>query len=339
MRTNVPVGISGYGAYIPKFRIRTEEIGRVWKGRKGPNELKSVANLDEDAVTMSVEAALRAFEMAKVSSLGAVLVGSESPPYAVKPTATIVSEVLGQHLVLSSDLEFACKAGTEAFQLVTGLVGSGMIDAGMAIGVDTAQGRPGDELEYTASCGAVAYILARDDYVAEIEGSVSYVTDTPDFWRRQGEMYPRHLSRFTGEPAYFHHIEGSVRRLFQELGLRPSDFKYAVFHQPNPKYPVKVGLRLGFSYEQLKPGLLNNEIGNTYAASSILGLAAILDEARPGERILAASFGSGAGSDAISLVVTDRIEEKRPVVRVRDMLKGEEIDYALYLKFRGEIRV
>ena len=339
MKTSIPVGIRGYGAYIPKFRIRTSEIGRIWKGKKGPNEFKSVAGYDEDAVTMAVEAALRAFEMADVGSLGAVLVGSESPPYAVKPTATIVAEVLGQHMTLSSDLEFACKAGTEAFQLVTGLVGSGMIHAGMAIGVDTAQGRPGDDLEYTASCGAVAYILSSEDYIAEIEGSVSYVTDTPDFWRRQGEMYPRHLYRFTGEPAYFHHIEGSVRRLLEELGLKPSDFNYAVFHQPNPKFPVKIGLRLGFNYEQLKPGLLNSEIGNTYAASSIMGLASILDEAKPGERILLASFGSGAGSDAVSLVVTDRIESKRPKLKVRDMLKGEEIDYSLYLKFRGEIRV
>lgn len=339
MRTNTPVGIGGYGAYLPKFRMETEEIGRIWKGRKGPNELKSVANLDEDATTMAVEAALRAFRMAKVDSLGAVLVGSESSPYAVKPTATIVAEILGQHLALSSDLEFACKAGTEAFQLVTGLVGSGMIDAGMAIGVDTAQGRPGDELEYTASCGAMAYVLTRSDYIAEMEGSVSYVSDTPDFWRRQGEMYPRHLSRFTGEPAYFHHIESSVKELLYELGLKPRDFTYVVFHQPNPKYPVKVGMRLGFKYEQLKLGLLNNEIGNTYAASSILGLAVILDEAKPGDRILIASFGSGAGSDAISLLVNDRIEEKRPEVKVRDMLKGKEIDYALYLKFRGEIKV
>ncbi len=76
----------------------------------------------------------------------------------------------------------------------------------LAIGMDTAQGRPGDALEYTAAAGGAAYLLgAAEESLALIQGSYSFVTDTPDFWRRSHENYPSHGDRFTGEPAYFEH--------------------------------------------------------------------------------------------------------------------------------------
>ncbi len=340
MRASSKVGIAGYGAYVPTFRLPTNEIARVWKGGgQGPNVEKSVASIDEDTITMAVEAARSALRMAGLSDVGAVFVGTESKPYAVKPSSTVVAQALGFHKVLAADFEFACKAGTEAIQVITGLVGSGMIGGGVAIAVDTAQGRPGDDLEYTAASGAAAFVLANNgnDSVARIESSVSYVTDTGDFWRRQEEKFPKHLSRFTGEPAYFHHTQSSVKMLLDEMKLKPQDFKYAVFHQPNPRFPVEVAQRLGFSQEQIQPGLLNQLIGNTYSASSSLGLIAILDIARPGDMILFASFGSGAGSDAFCLVVEDGIEEKRKkTTSIREMIaNSRKIDYGTYAKFRG----
>jgi hydroxymethylglutaryl-CoA synthase len=290
---------------------------------------------------MSVEAAREALRMAPTPEIGAIFVGTESKPYAVKPTSTIVAQALGQHLTLAADFEFACKAGTEAMQVVTGLVGAGMIQAGLVIAVDTAQGRPGDDLEYTAASGAAAFLLSEHNgsAVARLEGSVSYVSDTGDFWRRQGQRYPRHLSRFTGEPAYFHHIETAVRHLLQELNLQPSDFRYAVFHQPNPRFPVEVAQRLGFEMRQIATGLLNPEIGNTYSASSPLGLAAVLDEAEPDDRILLCSFGSGAGSDAFCLVALPPLLEKRARITPvrRQIERCMRIDYAQYAKFREKL--
>lgn len=341
MKTPKDVAISGYGAYIPIYRLPATEVSRVWRGVEGPAFEKAVASIDEDSATMAVESAKVAVEMAQVKELGAIFVGTESKPYAVKPTSTIVAQALGQNMVLAADFEFACKAGTEAIQVIMGLIGSGMIKNGMAIAVDTAQGRPGDELEFTTGCGAAAYLLSRKDEksIAFVEGCVSYVTDTCDFWRRQGEKYPRHLSRFTGEPAYFHHIETAVKLLFEELHLKPEDFDHAVFHQPNPRFPVEVAQRLGFTRKQIELGLLSPYIGNAYSASSPLGLAAVLDDAKVGDRILLASYGSGAGSDAMSIVALDAIVEKRKLARrVRDMISnGLRIDYSTYVKFREKL--
>ena len=126
-----------------------------------------------------------------------------------------------------------------------------------------------------------------------------------------------------------------------ELGYTPSDFKYAVFHQPNGKFPLRAAKMLGFSKEQVLPGLVTPRIGNTYAASSIIGLARVLDEAKPGDRILITSFGSGAGSDAFVLVAKDAIVEKQPKARlVEDYIARKKlINYGMYVRFRGKIKI
>src|SRR5437667_535924 len=301
MRPNRDVGIAGYGAYVPRFRIRAEEIARVWKGNQDalPIREKAVPGPDEDTATMSIEAARNALARAGIEAdcLRAVWVGSESKPYAVKPTSTIVAQAIGAvpH-TQAGDWEFACKAGTEALQAAIAFVGSGMAEYAMAIGMDTAQGRPGDALEYTAAAGGAAVIVGpAEDALAVLEGSYSYVTDTPDFFRRQHAHYPEHGNRFTGEPAYFTHVTASATHLLSELGRTAHDYSYAIFHQPNLKFPQTIAKDLGFSREQIAPGLLVGEIGNTYSGSSLIGLSATLDVAKPGDRILLVSFGSGAG--------------------------------------------
>lgn len=340
-----PVGIVGYGAYVPRYRLPASEVSRIWTGGAGgvPITEKSVPGLDEDTVTMSIEAARNALERAMIdpAEIRAVWVGSESHPYAVKPTSTIVAETLGiAPSTQAADWEFACKAGSEAMVAAFGLVGSEMAEYALAIGMDTAQGKPGDALEYTAAAGGAAYIIGpAKKALAVMEGAYSYVTDTPDFWRRAEQKYPEHGHRFTGEPAYFTHIIGAASVLLDETGTTPEDYDYAIFHQPNTKFPQRVAKQLGFSAEQIAPGLLSPLIGNTYAGAALIGLSATLDAAQPGDRILMASFGSGAGSDAIAFRVTDEIVPRRErATLTRDYIsRRTEIDYAQYVRMRHKL--
>lgn len=340
-----PVGIIGYGAYIPRYRLPGTEISRIWKGElsPGPVKEKSVAGLDEDVITMSIEAARNALARAGIHAhlLRAVWVGSESHPYAVKPSGTVVAEAIGapEH-IQAGDWEFACKAGTEAIVSAMGLVGSHMGDYAMAIGMDIAQAKPGDALEYTASSGGAAFIIGpAEQALATIDAQYSFVTDTPDFWRRAHQKYPEHGQRFTGEPAYFHHIASASSRLMEKEGLQPEDFKFAVFHQPNEKFPRRVAKQLGFKPEQINPGLLSPVIGNTYAGASLIGLTAVLDIASPGDRILVTSYGSGAGSDAFIFTAQRPLLERRgAALSTQDYIdRRTEIDYATYARFRGKI--
>ena len=339
------VGIAGYGAYVPRYRLPASEVGRMWEGSEAalPIREKSVPGLDEDVVTMSIEAGRNALRRADIdpSQIGAVWIGSESHPYAVKPTGTIVAEALGvSAYTLAADWQFACKAGTEALQAAIALTGSGMAEYALAIGMDIAQARPGDALEYTAGAGGAALIVGpADESIAILEGSVSFVTDTPDFWRRQHERYPQHGSRFTGEPGYFRHVGQAASDVFEALGTSAADYAHVVLHQPNRKFPTKAAAELGFKPEQVGLGMLSNDIGNTYAGATMLGLTAILDQARPGERILAVSFGSGAGSDAFSFRVTERVRERQHAASTtRQYIERRvPIDYATYTRFRRQL--
>ncbi|MBI5177396.1 hydroxymethylglutaryl-CoA synthase [Candidatus Micrarchaeota archaeon] len=345
-------GIVGYGTAFPCMRIKVEEIARVW-GKEGSRiaaglgiREKAVAALDEDSATFAVESARIALESSRIdpSKIGAVFVGSESKPYAVKPTASIVADaVAASPVTTAADFEFACKAGTTAIQTCMGMVGAGMIEYGLAIGSDTAQGKPSDALEYSAGSGGASYIIGKEsESIAIIEDTFSYTTDTPDFWRRQHAEFPEHAGRFTAEPAYFKHVVNATKGLLEKTGSKAADFDYAVFHQPNGKFPPRAAKILGVPEERIKQGLITPFIGNTYSASAMIGLASVLDVAAEGQKILVTSYGSGAGSDSFSITVTGNISKpgRRQAQSVFAQIEAERayVDYATYAKHRRKIK-
>jgi hydroxymethylglutaryl-CoA synthase len=336
-------GIVGYGVYIPKYRIKVEDIASVWK--KDPMEImsglkvkqKAVPSEDEDSATMAVEASKNALKVAGIApaKIQAVFVGSESHPYVVNPTSTTVADFLGVgRQIFAADFEFACKAATAAMQLTSGFVKSKSIDYGLIIGSDTAQAKPHDPLEYTAASAAAAYIIGgkADEIIAKIVDTTSYSSDTPDFWRREGMKFPSHAGRFTGEPAYFTHVIGAAKFLMQRNKVSPKDFDYCVFHMPNGKFPRVVAKELGFSETQLAPSLIVDQIGNPYSASALTGLAAVLDIAKPKDKIFFASYGSGAGSDAFIFEATSNIlKSKEKITTVNHYI--EQAEYISYIDF------
>lgn len=341
------IGIVRYGVAIPSFRITTDEIAKAWgtAAQKIEKSLgvteKSVADLDEDTATLAIEAGQRALKNIAPQQIGAIYLGSESHPYAVKPTATIVGNALGcGSEYMAADIQFACKAGTAALQMVMGLLGSQQIEYGMAIGSDTAQGSPGDILEYTAASGAAAYVLGRkkSEIIATLDATSSYSTDTPDFWRERKSSYPEHAGRFTGQPAYFHHVVTATQKFLQKIGKAIPDFDHIIFHSPNGVFPKRAAKILHANQAQIQKGLLGSHIGNTYSATCLLSLANVLDTATPGEKILLTSYGSGAGADCFAFTVTDNIASYQTKVTVQELLAEKTyISYPEYLRMRGKI--
>jgi hydroxymethylglutaryl-CoA synthase len=335
-------GIVGYGVYTSRFRIKEGGLERA------------VPFIDEDSVTAAVEAGKIALIHSAIDSahVGKVYVGSESNPYAVKPIASKVAQVLklGEEDgdvqgVDAVDTEFACKAATSMFKDAAALVnypGSDIKNT-MVIGADNSQaaprGCPGGELDLFVGYGGAAFIFGKQDVIAEIEGWYSVTSDTPDFWRRDGEPYPMHGGRFTGDPAYFKHVKKAATKLMAKRNLKPTDIKYFVPHQPNPAFPVKVARDIGFKEEQYACSLQVNKIGNTYSGCSPVGLAAVLDIAKPEELILVTSYGSGAGSDAYLLRTTIQISEKRQRQKMNIKYLTESphiqpVDYTTYRRLK-----
>ncbi|EQD68786.1 hydroxymethylglutaryl-CoA synthase, partial [mine drainage metagenome] len=110
-------------------------------------------------------------------------------------------------------------------------------------------------------------------------------------------------------PAFFRHVGECGRRMMERMETSPKDYRHVVFHQPNGKFPQRMGKTMGFTEEQMRYGLVTPYLGNTYSGAALLGLANVLDHADPGDRILVVGYGSGAGSDAFDLTVTDRIHQ------------------------------
>ncbi|MBD3298467.1 MAG: hydroxymethylglutaryl-CoA synthase, partial [candidate division Zixibacteria bacterium] len=310
---------------------------------------KSVAPWDQDSITLAVQATCRALTRAPFvnpADIGKASVGSESPPYAVKPSATIVAEVIGAtpHIWLSG-VEFACKAGTQtmidAIMYVLGQGVSNCMPWALGIGSDTSQGAPSDALEFSAASGAASFIMGRTNIAARLLWACSYDSDTPDFWRREHRHYPEHGGAFTGEPSYFRHTLGASEAMMEEAGMKPSDFDFAVFHQPNAKFPKRAGKVLGFTPEQMETGLKVSKIGNTYSGASPIGLAGVLDIAKPGQKIFMCSYGSGSGSDAFIWETTDELTKAQSYdVSTTDEIIDENVQYVTYgeyLRHRGMI--
>ncbi len=344
------IGLVSYASYIPKYRLKVSDIAQVWgkDGQQLSRSLgvveKAVAAADEDAITLGYESARRALARAKLNprQIEAIFMGSESYPYAVNPSITTIAEFLGMdHFYFGADLEFACKAGSTGLIVLSALLLSGRINYGLVVASDCAQAKPHDVLEYTAASAAVSLVVGckKEEIVAEIVDFCSYASDTPDFWRRNTVSYPSHGGRFTGEPAYFHHVLSCAKRLLAQTKLKPADFAYCVFHMPNGKFPQEVAKRLGFSSAQLKPSLTVEKIGNPYSASSLLGLTQVLDQAKPNQLIFFVSYGSGAGSDGFVFKTTKNLSQRQKKEYAIDLLlnQKEYISYVDYLKMREKI--
>jgi hydroxymethylglutaryl-CoA synthase len=352
------VGIVGYGAYIPLQRIQSELIVREREKKredlpqfldKVRNGLllkdKSIAGISEDSITMATEAALNAIEMAGIdpAEIETVAVGSESKPYAVGTIARHVASFVGAgNHVYVADLEGACNSGMQSTSFVESQILSGRIKYGLAIGTDVAQAPVGDPLEYACGAGSGAFLLGRKDPLATIIDTAAYSTLTLDFWRRDGAHVPSHFGRTTVE-AYIKHVISAIEGLLMkhpELSLM--DFDYVTFHQPsgympmktcktlaqekipildNPELEDRIRLTPNFIEEKVKPWLRVLDTGNTYAASTLIATCDILDHAKPGQNILAVSYGSGAYTIATWMHVEDRILECRGrVPTVRDYI-------------------
>jgi hydroxymethylglutaryl-CoA synthase len=349
------VGIVGFGHYIPYLRVDMKVFAEQWgvssqlerMYRLNGRNRVAVNASDEDTVTLGVAAAERALAcLPSRDKVTSVLVGSESHPYAVKSSSVIVAEALGLAPdVFAVDLQFACKGGSAATLISTALVKAGAASHALAIGADCPQSAPGSLLEASVGAGGAALVVGPGaESIAEVEAVASAGSDATDFWRRDGAPFPSVVGKFSVDEGYMAHTERVAHALFEVTKTKPSDFAYCVFHQPYAALPSAVAKSLGFTPQQVRPGLVAARIGNTYSASSLLALCAVLESAKAGDRILLVTFGSGAGSDGLVLRVTDKLAaylERRTragIASVESELGHEHADWLTYGQYSRTVR-
>jgi len=283
------------------------------------------------------------------SQIGKIYVGSESNPYAVKPIASKAAQVLrlGEEDedvqgVDAVDTEFACKAATSMFKDAVSLVGypKSNVDYAMVTGTDNSQAAPrdcpGGELDLFVGYGAASSCSANTTSSPRLKVGTRAPQIHPIFGEETASLIRAMVEDSRGTPAYFKHVRKSSKKLMEKLNLKNTDVDHFVAHQPNVQFPIRIAKELGFKEDQYMPMLQVAKFGNTYSGASPVGLAAVLDVAEPNDRILMTSYGSGAGSDAYSLIVTQQILEKRPNQKLTVKYQAENpfIEYVDYTTYR-----
>ncbi len=336
------LGISGYGVAIPRLRIKRDDYAKAWGSfsAAGVNE-KAVAGFDEDMLTLATKVSQRALESVPLTpeKVTRFAFASTTPPYTEKLLSGTVLVGLGvPGDTFASDHTSSTRAGTEA--LLAGfehLMGN---PNGVALvaAADAPQASMWDPIEHGMGSGAAAFVLSGFATIAELEGTASFVSEyfgerfRP---REEGQTRDLNVKKFS-EGSFVTNTTKAASALLKKLGRKPEDYAQLVIQQPDARAPASVAAKLGFQDPQVAAGLIAANLGDLGAASTPVGLAAALEASKVGDRILVVSYGSGAGSDALSFKV---VSDRKPAFTVsKESARKEYIDYVQYLKLKGAIR-
>ncbi|GBD27488.1 hypothetical protein HRbin30_02837 [bacterium HR30] len=333
------VGIAKHSAYVPRLRMSRTEIARAW-GRASSDEGEvAVAKYDEDAFTLAVEAALTCIE-SMPQPPGALLFASTSAPYFEKQLSAFVATVCDlPRKTLCCDFGGSARAGLQALVAADAMIKSGRVDSCLVAAGDSRPALPESEGEGVLGDAAAAFVVARDQVVAELVGSASVSEEFTYFWRTAASPFVSgYLGKFSQTHGYVRDMAEAINALLAEAGLKPKDIAKLACHAPEPRAAVDLARKLGLDpKEQLGP-LVTSAIGSAGTAECLLALGAVLDEAEPGQWILAAAFGEGA--DAILLRTTALVAEGRAGNPWKHWLDAKQHlpSYQKYLKYRGMFR-
>jgi hydroxymethylglutaryl-CoA synthase len=328
-------GIVSYGAYIPYYRMPRSVINAAW-GRGGGRGERAVAGYDEDSITMSVSAGIDCLKETDPKTVDAVFMATTTPPYIERQNSNIVANALDfRRDTRNTDFGNCLRAGVSALLSAIDAVNSGSLKSILVTAADMRLGDVGGEFEQTSGDGAAAFLVGNDGVAIEIEGSYTFSDDLVDCWRSDGENFIRSWEdRFGRDTGYSRTPVQVVKGLLEKLNLTPKDITKACIYGANARAQASLARSMGFAPEQVQEPLLDN-MGNTGTALAPMILVSALEDAKPGDRFLAVSWGNG--SDAVVLKATEEIEKikDRRAIRRHLAIKGTLDNYGKYMRWRG----
>lgn len=331
-------GIVSYGAYVPRYRLSRKTISAAmgWLSATSMPGEKAVANHDEDSVTMAVAAGMDCLTDADQRTVDALYFCTTSAPYRERESAAIIATALDfRPDIQTADFADSLKSGTGALLLSCHSAKAQARGTALVCAADCRLGRPGSPQEVAFGDGAAAFLVGNEKVIASLEGHYGLSYDFPDHWRAAYDKFDRTLEdRWAREEGYTKFIPEAISGLMTKVGLKSKDIAKVGFPCMNPRDHATVAKSLGLQPEQVQDPLLT-AVGNVGAASPLMILAAALDDAKPGDNIVVASYGNG--SEALLFKVTDEIATmRRDKVIGKCLASKRELDlYEKYLAFRG----
>jgi 3-hydroxy-3-methylglutaryl CoA synthase len=328
-------GITRFGAYIPFHRLAHSEIARAWGTRASDGE-RAVANVDEDSITMAVEAVRDLLAGGASRSVDGLIFASTTSPYAEKQASSLVATAVDlRHDVRTSDNTNSLRSATTAILTASDSVRAGSASRIIIAAADTRLAPPKSANERLFGDAASAIEIGSDGVIARLIHSHSIVDEMTDVWRRSGDQFVTGWEeRFSVTQGYQRVVRQTVSELFERAQIGPSEISKAVFYAPDPGSLASVARSLGLKSEQI-PDHLFSSVGNAGAAMPVLVLASVLESASAGEKLLVVGYGSGC--DALLFEVTEEIERAKSASRrgVSGHLASKVyLDYERYARFR-----
>ncbi len=330
------VGIRSYGAYIPIYRLSRDEIGKVWGSGSRKGE-RTVANCDEDSITMAVEAVLDCLSGIDRESIDGLYFASTTSPYRVKRAATIIAAAADlRQDIFTADFTNSFGAGASALRAAMDAVSADSAKNVLVVASDCQLAPPNSAFEPMYGDGAAALSISNDDAAMTFTRKYSISSNFLDIWRREkGDTYIRTWEdRFVVDYGYMAHIREAITNLLKKSDLTSKDVTKFAYYGPDPRSHAGLARALGLDKIQVQDPMFD-VLGNTGAAFFMMILVAALEQAKAGDQILAASYGDGA--DAFLLNVTNQIEKIKNKKGVGHHLASKMMlpNYGTYLRFRN----
>lgn len=329
------VGISSYGAYVPRYRLNRDEIARA-NGSRSIGGERAVANYDEDSITMAVAAGMNCLEGFDRGTVDALFFASTTPPYKEKQSASVVATALDLNRdVRVSDFGNSLNAGTNALNAAVASVKSGDARQVLVVVADCRIGKPGSAFEMNIGDGAAALLIGSENVAVTIDCRHSHADDFMGHWRDQGDTFIQSWEeRFVIEHGYNKNLMEAVAGLMADCGLKPQDFAKAAYYSPDARTHLAIGRAMGLDPKTQIQNALYDKMGNTGAAFALMLLVAALEDAEPGQKLLLAGYGDGA--DAFSLSTTENIEgiKGRKAIKYHLDQRAGLPSYESYQRFR-----
>lgn len=330
-------GIVSYGAYIPMFRMKRQVLSQVWGKEAGKGE-RAIANADEDSITMAVEAVVDCLTDFDRRAVDGLYLASTTFPYKDKQGASIVRAAADLRADCSTmDFGTSLRGASNALSAALNAVKAGEAKQVIATASECRIPAPNSEFEPITGDGAAAFLIGDKDVAVSVDGSYSLSSEFIDIWRKSNDTYAwAWEDRFIKDEGLLKILPQAVKGLMKKYEVQPKDFTRAVFYAPDTRTQAAMAKEMGLNAKtQVPASVLFDSVGDTGAAFAAMMLVEALEEAKPGDKILFATYGDGA--DAYILTVKEQIEKVRNRRGIKNHLasKMDMANYGVYLQMRN----
>jgi hydroxymethylglutaryl-CoA synthase len=331
-------GIVSYAAYLPLNRLDRAEIGRAW-GKPGKGE-KAVAAFDEDSLTMAVAAAQECLAGKDTNTVDGLFFASTTAPYNEKQSAATIAAVLGMGAqMFTADFGGSLRCGTNALRAAVDAVNSGSLKQVLVVAADCRLALPNGANEMAFGDGAGALLIGSEGVVASIDSFYSMSDEIIDVFRSDRDRYVKSWEvRFVRDDGHGRVVPLAMKAAAEKNGRPIAEFSKIVMYSPDARQLAAVSKSMKLDPAKVQDTFFN-QFGDTGSAQVLISLAAALESAGAGDRIMAASYGNG--SDVVTMTATPAIAAGKPKRGMDYYLNTKQMisTYEKYLRWREIVEV